>query len=171
LTRCERRETLSADMRVRSGDSIENPATRERIAFRRTASETDGESVEVDWFWDRPDHRTPEHVHPRLEERWEVVVGHVRFRIGGVERTAFPGDVVVAPPGTPHCAWNLGPGGVRLRVRFCPALRWEALIQRLFRLGREGRTDGLGRPDPALLPALLREFACEIAPAPGSGPG
>jgi len=103
-----------------------------------------------------------------MEERWEVVSGCVLFLIAGAEITARPGDVVVAPPGTPHCARNLGPGGVHLRVQFRPALRWEALIQRIFLLAEQGRTDERGMPAPEFLLPLLAEFAREIAPAPPS---
>lgn len=51
---------------------IENPATGERIVFRRTAEETGGELLEMDDFWARTDHQTPEHVHPAMEERWQA---------------------------------------------------------------------------------------------------
>jgi hypothetical protein len=103
-----------------------------------------------------------------MEERWEVVRGRVAFLIAGAEVIAGPGDVVVAPPGTPHCGWNLGPGGVHLRVQFRPALRWEALIQRLFRLAEQGCTDERGMPEPQFLLPLLAEFSREIAPVPPS---
>lgn len=164
--------TVSVDQRPERclcpGDTLENPVTAERIVFAQTARETNGESVAVDWFWTRADHRTPPHVHPEMEERWEVVSGRVGFRIGGVEHTAGPGDVLVAPPGTPHCGWNLGPAGVHLRVRFRPALRWESLIQRLFTLAQQGCTDERGMPEPRFLLPLLNEFSREIAPAPTS---
>lgn len=153
---------------VRAGDTIENPVTGERIVFVDTARDTNGERVAVDWFWTRADHHTPPHIHPGMEERWEVVSGRVLFLIAGAEVTAGPGDVVVAPPGTPHCGRNLGPGGVHLRVQFRPALRWEALIQRLFLLAARGCTDERGMPAPTFLLPLLAEFSREIAPAPPS---
>ncbi|MEX2105727.1 MAG: hypothetical protein WD810_02405 [Solirubrobacterales bacterium] len=48
---------------------IENPAAGERIVFVQTAAETGGELLEMDDFWTHTDHRTPEHVHPEMEER------------------------------------------------------------------------------------------------------
>jgi hypothetical protein len=60
---------------------IENPATGERIVFRRTTDETGGELLEMDDFWALPDHRTPEHSHPEMEESWEVVSGRPTLRI------------------------------------------------------------------------------------------
>lgn len=147
-----------------TGQEIVNPVTEERIVFRRTAVETGGELLELDDFWARPDHRVAEHVHPEMEERWEVVSGTVRFRINGAEETAGPGEAVVAAAGVPHMSWNVGHGPAHLRIEMRPALRWEEFVTQLFAAAREGRTDQDGTPEPALLAELLREFRREIAP-------
>ena len=151
---------------ARPGDQLENPVTGERIVFRRTASDTDGQLLELDQFWTRRGQRTVEHVHPQMEERWEVMAGVAQFRIEGIERLARPGDVLIAAPGTPHVGWNPGEAEVHLRTQFRPALRWEELVERLFLLAREGRTDEVGVPEPATLAELMREFHREIAAAP-----
>jgi mannose-6-phosphate isomerase-like protein (cupin superfamily) len=150
---------------VTRGQTLVNPVTHESIVFRRTSAETGGACAEVDWFWSRPHHRTIEHIHPELEESWEVIVGRVRFKIGDRELTASEGDQVIAPPGTPHSAQNLGPGGAHLRVRFTPALGWESAIQRIFAYAREGKTDASGVMTPECVMALLRDFPRELAPA------
>src|SRR5215211_82349 len=105
------------------GREIVNPVTGERIVFRRTAADTNGELLELDDFWVRPDHQVPEHVHPEMEERWEVIEGAARFRLGGVEISAEPGDIVVAPPGTAHSTANAGRGETHVRIQMRPALR------------------------------------------------
>jgi mannose-6-phosphate isomerase-like protein (cupin superfamily) len=133
---------------ARRGDTVENPHTGERITFVTTAADSGGELLVMDDVWTRSGHRAPEHVHPGMEERWEVLAGRAAFRIGGEEREAGPGDVVVAPAGTPHAAWNPTAGEVRLRIEMRPALRWEEFVVRLFR----------GDP-PA---ELLREFSAEL---------
>jgi quercetin dioxygenase-like cupin family protein len=141
---------------------IENPATGERIVFRRTAIETGGELLEMDDFWTRPDHQTPEHIHPEMEERWEVIAGRVGFRIDGVERTLGRGETIVAPPGSSHTSWNVGGGPAQLRIQMRPALRWQEFVERLFALARDGRTNAEGELDPKALVALLAEFGREI---------
>jgi quercetin dioxygenase-like cupin family protein len=133
---------------------IENPITGEQILFRRTAAETDGELLEMDDYWARTDHQTPEHVHPAMEERWDVIAGEVRFEIGGVTQTATAGDTVVAPPGTPHCACNVGPEPAHLRIQMRPALRWQEFVERLF---------ALDASEPDSVATLMREFRSEIA--------
>ena len=141
---------------ARAGETVENPATGERVTFVRPAADTGGELLEMELVWPRSGARAPEHVHPEMEERYEVLSGTAAFRIGGGEEpdfTAGPGAVVTVPPGTPHLAWNPTSEEVRLRVQFRPALRWEEFVVRLF-AGNEP------------VSALMREFRREIAPPP-----
>jgi quercetin dioxygenase-like cupin family protein len=149
-----------------AGEVLENPVTGERIEFRLTAEDSAGELLEFDDFWSSPSHRTPEHVHPEMEECWQVIAGEVGFRIGGAERAGAPGAIVVAAAGIPHSAWNACAGGVHLRIQMRPALRWEDFIARLFALARAGQTDERGTPEPRLLADLLREFRREVALPP-----
>jgi mannose-6-phosphate isomerase-like protein (cupin superfamily) len=144
---------------ARAGQTVENPATGERVTFVETAADTNGELLVLELEWPRPGERAPEHVHPEAEERYEVVEGRAAFKVGGEETTAGPGEVVTVPPGTPHLAWNPTADPVRLRVEFRPALRWEEFVERLFAL-----TPVTGPPDRKRLAALLREFRREIAP-------
>jgi quercetin dioxygenase-like cupin family protein len=131
-----------------NGNTLENPATGERVTF---VSETPDLLV-METVWPRPGHRAPAHVHPGMEERWEVLEGRAAFRIGGEETVAGPGDVVVAPAGVTHVAWNPGEEQVRLRIEMRPALRWREFVARMFENG--------GTPEPG----LIAEFGGEIAP-------
>lgn len=154
------------ELMAHAGDELVNPVSGERIVFRQTAADTDGRLLEMDDFWTRPGHRTVEHVHPEMQEHWEVIAGSVCFRIAGVERVAGPGEVVIAPVGVPHMAWSPNAAPAHLRIQMRPALRWERFIERLFALARDGHTDERGMPDLALMSELLREFPREIAPVP-----
>lgn len=151
---------------ARAGDQLVNPLTGERIVFLQTAADTGGRLLEMDNFWMRPEHRTPEHIHPDMQERWEVIAGAVRFRIAGVEQTAGPGEIAMAPAGAPHLAWNVAQGPVHLRIQMRPALRWEQFVERLFGLAGAAHADGIDVTDPTLAVALLQEFPREIAPKP-----
>lgn len=149
---------------ARSGDELSNALTAERIVFRKTAEETNGALLEMDDFWDAPGHRAPEHIHPQMQERWEVIAGTACFRIDGVQRSAGPGEVVIAPPGVRHMAWNPGAEPVHLRIQMRPALRWELFVERLF--GVLSRfAAGTPEADGAVL-ELVREFPAEIALRP-----
>jgi quercetin dioxygenase-like cupin family protein len=130
---------------------IENPRTGERVEFLSEAPDL----LVMHTCWTRPGHRAAEHVHPGMEERFEVLVGRAAFRIDGVESEAGPGQVVVAPPGARHLAWNPTDAPVRLRIEMRPALRWAEFTRRLF-----------AGDDPA---ALLAEDAAEVTLPPPAG--
>jgi mannose-6-phosphate isomerase-like protein (cupin superfamily) len=146
-----------------AGDELVNPTSGERIVFRRTAADTAGKLLEMDAHWTRPGRRTPEHRHPQMEERWEVIAGSACFRIGGVEQLSGPGDTAVALPGVAHEAWNPGNEHVHVRIQMRPALRWEQFVERLFALASDAYARGRDAPDAVSLLELLREFPREIA--------
>ena len=108
---------------------IENPRTGEQVEF---VSET-RELLSMITTWTRPGHRAIEHVHPIMEERFEVLSGRAAFRIDGVEVDAVAGTVVVAPPGRRHLAWNPTDEPVQLKIEMRPALRWREFTTRFFR--------------------------------------
>jgi quercetin dioxygenase-like cupin family protein len=132
---------------------IENPRTGEQI---EVVSETP-EVLTLLATWTRPGHRALEHLHPKMEERWEVLEGRAAFRIDGVDVEAAAGTVVVAPAGRRHRAWNPTEGPVRLRIEMRPGLRWAEFTTRLFR-----GDDRAG---------LLAEYPDEIRLPPAQAPG
>jgi quercetin dioxygenase-like cupin family protein len=148
---------------ARAGDELVNPATGLRMAFRETAQTTGGELVQVDWIA-RPSWTTgPDHVHPRQEERFEVLSGRLGVRVAGAGREHGTGDVIVVPAGVPHAAWNAGDGDVHVLVDFRPALRTEIAFETLAGLASDGMTIAAGIPrNPLRLALVLREFEDEI---------
>jgi quercetin dioxygenase-like cupin family protein len=150
-----------------AGDELVNPITGERIVFRRTAAATDGGLLEMEAFWTRPGRRAAEHVHPEMQERWDVIAGTASVRVDGVEWTAGPGETIVAEPGVPHLAWNPTAKPVHLRIQMRPALDWETFVERLFALASDAHRREQKAPDPALMVELMREFPREIALVPG----
>jgi quercetin dioxygenase-like cupin family protein len=145
------------------GDELLNPATGLRTVFRETARSTGGELLQVDWIGGPGWTTGPDHVHPGQEERFEVLSGELGLRVGGRERIHGAGDVIVAPAGSPHAAWNTGDGKVHVLVDFRPALRTEIAFETLANLARDGKTTRAGVPrNPLRLALILRHFEPEI---------
>ena len=107
------------------GDMIDNPVTGETIVFLKRAGDTDGQLLQMELLLE-VDARVLEHVHPRQEERIEVVYGTLRFRLGGEEQELGAGQALVLPPGVPHTLWNVGEGQARCLFDVRPALKTEA---------------------------------------------
>ena len=151
---------------IRTGQTIENPASGERITFRETAATTAGELVAIDL--ELPAGRRvpgPLHIHPRQEERFEVVAGTMRFRLGRQRVVAGPGEVVVVPPGVAHDFANAGDTDALVRVEVRPALRMEQLFETAVALAQQGRTLASGVPKPLDLALFTREFDNEVRAA------
>ena len=145
-----------------AGQVLENPASGERIHFRKTAAETGGDLLEIDLELSADGHAPGMHVHPFQEERFEVVSGRMRFRKGLRTAIAEPGDVVVVPPGTVHAFANAGDGEARARVAIRPALQMEELFETAVALAREGRTTRRGLPKPLDLALFVNEYRSEV---------
>src|SRR5436305_13443417 len=108
---------LRSDQMAHAGQTIVNPVSGERITFRKTSADTNGEYLEIDVEL-TPDGAVPGmHVHPNQEERFEILAGSVRFRKGLRRINATAGDVVVVEPGKAHKFKNLGHEGAVMRDR------------------------------------------------------
>ena len=79
---------------IHAGDTIENPVTGERIVFRQTSRETNGQAVVIETFVQPNGFVAAAHVHPSQEERFEILRGSVGFRIG---RKKLPIACVLVP--------------------------------------------------------------------------
>jgi len=150
---------------ARAGETVENPVTRERLTFVRTAADTAGEVLEIDLVLAPGGFVPAMHVHPMQEERFEVLAGTLSFRIGSAVRAASTGDALVAPPGSPHRFWNDGSSDARVRIELRPALRMEEVLEETARLGRSGKLNRKGLPNPVRGAVLAHEYATELAPA------
>src|SRR5207247_883321 len=67
---------------ARQGDALENPVTGERIVFGRTTADSGGAVLSFAYFLPAGGSVPLAHVHPRQEERFEVVSGRARIRVG-----------------------------------------------------------------------------------------
>jgi mannose-6-phosphate isomerase-like protein (cupin superfamily) len=148
-----------------TGQIIENPVSGERITFRKTAADTNGELLSFDLELSPDGHVPGMHVHPAQEERFEIVSGKMRFRKGLRTVVAEAGDVVVVPAGTAHKFANAGDETAVVRVEVRPALRMEDLLETAVALAEEGRTTSKGMPKPLDLALFVREFKREVQAA------
>jgi quercetin dioxygenase-like cupin family protein len=139
---------------IRAGDSIHNPVTGERIVFRQTSADTNGEAVVIETFVEPDGFVAAAHVHPSQEERFQVLRGTVGFKIGGKEQIAGPGARVTVPAGTPHKFWNAGEETAQFVCEIRPALQFESLRESMSALAADGKTNRQGMPNPLRLAVI-----------------
>lgn len=156
---------------ARAGDVMEDPVSGARAVFRQTATETNGELLQIDFIL--PPHMpvSSEHIHPLQEERFEVLSGTFGFLVGGQEQVGGEGHRTVAPAGVPHNFWVVGDEWGEIRFEFRPALRAKEVFETLWFLLREGRINRkTGRPNLLQGVVLLSEYRDVYIPAHPSRP-
>ncbi len=107
---------------------IHNPISGERIEIRTSGAQTDGRLLCFDVFLPPGGHVPAPHTHPEQVERFTVLAGHLRFRIGRRSFLASPGETIAVPAGKPHWFGNAGTDVAHARVEVEPALRMEELL-------------------------------------------
>jgi quercetin dioxygenase-like cupin family protein len=150
-----------------TGQTIDNPVSGEQITFLQTAADTAGELLEFELALSPDGHVPGAHVHPEQEERFHVLEGTMKFRMGLRRIVAEAGDTVVVPAGRVHRFANGGDSTARCRVEVVPALDMEQLLETTVELALEGNVTRKGMPKPLHLALFVRRFAREVrAPFP-----
>jgi quercetin dioxygenase-like cupin family protein len=143
----ERGESRGEGARGHRGDAIQSPLIGhefrlfgDRFRMLESARETEDESLLAEYFAP-PRAKVPEHVQADLEERFEVVSGTLRLRVGGRELILSSGQSAVGPPGVPHEWWNPSDDEeVHFLASIRPALDVETLLETWFGLARDEKT-------------------------------
>jgi quercetin dioxygenase-like cupin family protein len=107
---------------------ISNPISGEQIVIHTSGAETNGKLLVFDVFLPPGKQVPSRHTHPIQEERFTILAGTMRFRLGWRSILAAPSDTIVIRPGVAHWFGNAGPGVVHARVEVRPALRMEELF-------------------------------------------
>ena len=115
---------------ARSGDRFEMPDGSTYIV-RRSAAETGGEYVEMEFVLPPGCVPPPPHFHPRQVEEYEVLEGSFDLTVDGRWRTLAPGSSASVPVGALHTFRNRSGRVVRVRNWHRPAMRFEHFIERM----------------------------------------
>jgi mannose-6-phosphate isomerase-like protein (cupin superfamily) len=154
---------------AKTGQMIENPVTGQRLLFLTSAQENGGTRWEVEWFVQPHQGKfPPEHLHPTFAERFEILSGTARYRLGGQEYSAQPGETVNIPAGSAHMnPWNASDEELHMHqvIELArPNLKMlsaaEDFFESLFALARDGKVGKDG------LPNLLQFAVLAVAASP-----
>jgi quercetin dioxygenase-like cupin family protein len=135
-------------------DQAYDPIHRVSMAFER-----EGDSL---WVFTSmgPGAHLPEHFHPTLTERWEVLEGTAGVKVDGRwhELTAADDPVLVAP-GVRHELRNTSDEQARLRTEVTPAGQLEEFLIESARAAREGLYNARNLPTSLRGAAWVSDFA------------
>jgi len=138
-----------------AGQIFENPLTGERMVFVKTARDSNGLILEIEFFLQPNSGKgLPAHFHPSFDERFEILAGSAHYIVGNDEHPANADDVILLPKGIPHIhPWNVG--NDVLHVRKITRLdrpdkdllfKSEAFFETLYALAQEGKVGADGLP-------------------------
>lgn len=146
-------------MPARAGDTFHNPVTRERSIVIEAPAESAGRRLVSELHLDPGAAVLGEHLHPAIDESFEVVEGRLGYRLDGREGEAGPGETIEIPAGTWHDWWHVGEAPTVCRVTVTPGDRFEQMIRTAWGLACDGLVNGKGMPRPLQLVALSTEFS------------
>ena len=126
---------------------------KQRLGFRPAE---DGDAVLVE-MWVEPDGGVPPHVHPAMEERFEVISGELSLLSGRNWQTATAGETIVVPPGTRHAYRNSGAELAHGVCRASPPQSLQEFLEEAAAMARDGKITRHGLPkSPGALLQVLR---------------
>ena len=135
-----------------------------------TIKQSSPELLEVEGTYGPGGSPPPKHFHPSQDERFVILEGALRARVGDGGHELRPGDELEIPRQTPHQMWNPSAETTRVLWQTRPAGRTEDWFRAIDALHREGRVGSNGMPGPLAFGALLSEyddvFRLAVGPAP-----
>ncbi|HEY4428113.1 MAG TPA: cupin domain-containing protein [Solirubrobacteraceae bacterium] len=148
-----------------------DPVLRMRSRFWRTME--DGREVLHVETWVDPGGGVTPHVHPAMEERFEVLEGRPQFLSGRSWKDTRPGDTVLVTPGTRHAFRNRGEEVAHFVCRATPPSSLQGFLEDAAALSRAGGISRRALPrslDGLLQAAVMahhyRDMVTLLAPLP-----
>ena len=111
---------------------IEDPVMRQTYRLSQQGDVLRNELTAEPGSW------VPEHFHPAVEERFEVLEGEFTFKVDGKKRRAVTGDRLVVAPGARHMFRNTGKGAGRFVAEIEPATSMPEFFEESAAMAREG---------------------------------
>jgi quercetin dioxygenase-like cupin family protein len=154
---------------INPGDTLFNHVTGEELTFFETAASTRGAYVEVMCTVRPGGFVAAAHIHPSQSETFTLLEGLLDLHVGSELVRLAAGETATVAPGTAHRFWNDGARPAVFRCVVRPALQFESLIETMFALAAEGRTNRRGMPNPVRMAAIARAHRDVVrgAGAPG----
>jgi mannose-6-phosphate isomerase-like protein (cupin superfamily) len=120
---------------------VDDPLFKQSYGFSRR-----GETLRIEMWTDPGGGVRAEHIHPALEEHYEVLEGEITINLDGESRRLGVGERAVVPPGVRHSFENTGDRPAHLVAEAEPAQELRESIEDGARLARTERFSATGLP-------------------------
>lgn len=131
---------------------------------KKTASDTGGRSLEMEWELAPGTGGTPVHIHPQATESYAVLDGELGVFVGGAWRTLSAGESVSVSPGQPHTFRNAGSRVTRVYNVHQPAMQFGEYFGGLAKIANGGTITSARMTPGAILhlAVLMTSYPREI---------
>jgi quercetin dioxygenase-like cupin family protein len=120
----------------------------------KSAADTSGEYLEMEWFLPPSTETPPKHVHPQQREDYEELDGAFEVFVRDGWQTVRAGESASAPAGEVH-TFRVGDQPVRVRNVHAPALDFEDYFATESALMQAGKIRSYSSPRAALHYAVI----------------
>jgi mannose-6-phosphate isomerase-like protein (cupin superfamily) len=141
-----------------AGDVVSNTQSGEWAKVRTERAGTGGKLIEFDYRLRSGGAVAAAHIHPHQTETFEVLEGEITIQLGDEKILARPGIRYVALPGVPHQMVNHTDEDATVFSTTSPALRMDELLETVWGLASDGKTNRWGYPGLLRAAAIADEF-------------
>lgn len=127
--------------------TITNPKTGQDIKFLLTGKDTNGQLLEMEATYHPYSKEPAAHYHPLQVEDFTVLSGQLTVRIDNQVRILNQGDTLHIPENKVHAMWNNSESKTIINWKVQPAMNSDSLLETVFRLASEGKTNSKGVPN------------------------
>jgi mannose-6-phosphate isomerase-like protein (cupin superfamily) len=149
---------------LKAGDVLNLGPLGITFHIKRTAAETGGRSLEMEWELAPRTGGTPVHIHPHAAETYEVLDGEFDVYVDGAWQTATSGESVRVEAGVPHTFRNASDEVVRVYNTHEPAMKFGEYFTSLNEVANSGVISSTRMTPKAILylAVLMTSYEDEI---------
>jgi quercetin dioxygenase-like cupin family protein len=138
-----------------TSEIVHDPVFGYRLQFSHVTGHDGATETKVE-MWLDPGCAVPAHVHPSIEERFEVLEGQAQFLSGRKWLTGDPGESFTIPAGTRHAFRNRSDAEAHVMATATPGSQsLEDFLTEAAEISRAGGITKLGIPKPrGILPGI-----------------
>jgi mannose-6-phosphate isomerase-like protein (cupin superfamily) len=100
----------------------------------KTAQQTNGQSLEMEWELLPTSGGTPVHIHPSAKETYKVIEGQLEINVDGRWKLLQKGEELTVPERIPHTFRNPSNSLTRVYNIHSPALRFDEYFEGLYNI-------------------------------------
>jgi quercetin dioxygenase-like cupin family protein len=135
----------------KAGDVLDHGPIGATFHVRKTAEDTNGRSLEMEWVLSPRSGGTPIHIHPSATESYEVLEGELELYVDGKWKRLSVGENASVGPGVPHTFRYPRDTRARIYNTHAPAMRFGEYFESIHRVV----TSGAVRPNRMTPKAVL----------------